>query len=136
MFRKSNGTAVWLRTAQFMPYFKAEGTLELPSDMSMSNVLCQLKGRYKQVFGICHASCFQVKNFGDDGGVLFCAGSDRRCALLLFGQKHVRIGTRGERTDRGSERLLGLNELVDEVANAGGFAFRIGTIGCEISAID
>ncbi|WP_320243468.1 hypothetical protein [Cognatiyoonia sp. IB215182] len=134
MFRKADGTTVWLRTASFTPYFKIEGHIECESNFNLDTVLRRLEHRFKPMTGICDGFCFMIGEFGDAGGVLFCIQPDMRCAVILIGQKQDARGRFPEAQE--NKRLVGLDEHLKTVTEGNGFKINVASIGSELSAID
>ncbi|QHP66082.1 hypothetical protein EI171_00600 (plasmid) [Bradyrhizobium sp. LCT2] len=83
MFLKADGTKVWLRSSPRLPYLSFAGVIETPEDYPV--IRSRLLEVYKQYHGTSSDDAFVV--WDEDGSALiFCATSDKNCALLLLGE--------------------------------------------------
>lgn len=83
MFRKADGTEVWLQSSAKLPYLSLAGVIETSEEyMVIRSRLLQV---YKPLHGVASDDAFLIRD--EDGCVLlFCARPDKTCALLLLGE--------------------------------------------------
>lgn len=83
MFHKADGSSVWLRSSGKLPYLSVTGVIDTPEDYTAVRPrLCQA---YDPIRGIAVDDAFLVREL-DEGALIFCAGPDKSCALLVVGR--------------------------------------------------
>lgn len=83
MFRKADGTDVWLQSSAKLPYLSIAGIIETSEDYTV--IRSRLLRFYKLIHGIATDDAFLIHD--EDGcALLFCARPDKTCALLLTGE--------------------------------------------------
>lgn len=91
MFHKADGSDVWLRTEAKLPYLCLAGEIDSREDYAA--IRPRLRRAHEPLSGIASDDAFLVQEFESGGALVFCAGPDKRCALLLLG-KFDRAGER------------------------------------------
>lgn len=84
MFLKADGTEVWLQSSTRLPYISLPGVIETSEDYAAIGI--RLRQAYDLLSGIASDDAFLVQEFEDSGALVFCARSDKKCALLLLGK--------------------------------------------------
>lgn len=83
MFHKADGSAVWLRSSAKLSYLSVTGVIDTPENYTeVRPRLCQA---YDPIRGIAAEDAFLVREL-DEGALIFCAGPDKACALLVVGR--------------------------------------------------
>ncbi|WP_407175619.1 hypothetical protein [Bradyrhizobium sp. STM 3562] len=84
MFHKADGTDVWLRAEAKLPYLCVAGVIESREEYAV--IRSRLRKAYEPLSGIASDDAFVVQEFEGTGALVFCARSDKNCALLLLGK--------------------------------------------------
>lgn len=129
MFLKADGTEVWLKSSTKLPYISLSGVIETSEDYV--TIRPRLHQAYELLSGIASDDAFLVQEL-EDGALVFCARSDKNCALLLLGK-----------FDRGRERrkpcavLENLFEMiensVDGIGRQAGAIIRLEVVQSELA---
>ncbi|MFK4719301.1 hypothetical protein ABIE89_000401 [Bradyrhizobium niftali] len=109
MFLKADGTEVWLHSTARLPYLSMAGVIETSEDYLV--IRSRLREAYKPLYGLASDDTFLIRD--EDGALLFCAGPDKNCALLLLGE-FCRSGKKG----KPSALLEDFIDIIDKSVNA------------------
>ncbi|RUW46962.1 MAG: hypothetical protein E5W60_05820 [Mesorhizobium sp.] len=130
MFLKADGTEVWLQSSTKLPYISLSGFIETSEEYA--TIRLRLRQAYELLSGIASDDAFLVQELKDNGALVFCARSDKNCALLLLGK-----------FDRGREKrkpcavLENLVEMiensVDEIGRQAGAIIRLEVVQSELA---
>ncbi|WP_322884517.1 hypothetical protein U8C35_29015 (plasmid) [Sinorhizobium medicae] len=134
MFLKADGTEVWLRSSRRLAYLSLAGEIETSEEYS--TIRSRLCRAYKLLPGVASDDAFLVLEHEDSGAaLLFCAGPDKNCALLLLG-KFLLSGKR--RTTVAVLEKLGkvVESCIDEISRRAGVTIRLEVVQPEIAMQD
>ncbi len=85
MFLRADGSEVWLQSSTRLPYLSLGGVIETSEDYL--TVRSRLGRTYELLSGVASDDAFLVQELEAGGGALvFCARSDKNCALVLLGK--------------------------------------------------
>lgn len=88
MFLKADGTEVWLKSSRRVPYLSISGVIDSSDGyLTIRRRLCKV---YKLLSAIASDDAFVVKELEGDGLLLFCARTNKKCALILLGKFYGR----------------------------------------------
>ncbi|OSJ19086.1 hypothetical protein BST63_01275 [Bradyrhizobium canariense] len=83
MFRKADGTDVWLQSARTLPYLSIVGRIDSPDDYV--DIIPRLSQAYEPLDGMASETAFLLRDFDGAAHLVFSIRPDKRCALLLLG---------------------------------------------------
>jgi hypothetical protein len=86
MFKKGDGSIVWLKTEDPIPYFAIDGHMDTGEEYN--RIRERLANFYDSVKGVTSGDAFLISEVGKQGALIFCVKSNNRCALLILGEWH------------------------------------------------
>ncbi|BCG83590.1 hypothetical protein [Mesorhizobium sp. 113-3-3] len=84
MFLKADGSEVWLQSSTRLPYLSLAGVIETSEDYLI--VRSRLGRAYELLSGVASDDAFFVQELAAGCALIFCARSDKNCALVLLGK--------------------------------------------------
>ncbi|MER9152755.1 hypothetical protein NKI30_29615 [Mesorhizobium opportunistum] len=130
MFLKADGTQVWLRSSTRLPYLSLAGAIE--SSEHYVAIRSKLRRVYEQLSGLASDDAFLVEELEGGGALVFCARSDKTCALLLLG-KFERGRERGKPRAVVENLLEVIENRVDGIARHVGATIRFEVVQPELA---
>lgn len=129
MFLKADGTEVWLQSTPRLPYLSLAGVIETSEDYPV--IRSRLLQAYKPLHGLASDDTFLIRD-EDGSALLFCAGPDKNCALLLLGE-FCRSGKRGKPSAVLDELIDIIDRSVNGIARHSGATIQFQVIKPELA---
>jgi hypothetical protein len=130
MFKKADGTSVWIRASFRLPYLSLSGSLDSADDYQ--EIRARLRASYRLVgdIDVC-GDAYLVREL-DGGSVVFCACPSKDCAVLIFGQ----VDCSSYAPDRSLSDFFALIEdAVVDIRDRCGAQVRLHTIRSEVALL-
>lgn len=134
MFRKADGTEVWLRLGCYVPYFKIEGNFNTTA--AYDRTLKAVKKSYDTVSGVSHGPTFHIGRFAGEGNVLLCLEQPTSFAFILIGAGQA--APQSIPLDHAEQCIL-FHEpqcVLNDIIRTTKLEAHVHTIGCELSAVE